>query len=84
LNIIFVIISSCNLRAISPALQPKKLQLQKIFGSNLQLQDQKIISTPQNQWAALRAAHKNCSDSELSCVLASLHPAVRTITVKIC
>jgi hypothetical protein len=56
--------------AISPALQPKKLQLQKIFGSNLQLQDQKIISTPQNQWAALRAAHKNCSDSELSCVLA--------------
>ncbi len=41
---------------LSPELHPKKSAAQKIFGSHLFLKNQKIVSTPQTQWAALSAA----------------------------
>ncbi len=49
---IFVSLASCVLRPASP----KKSAAQKIFGSHLFLKNQKIVSTPQTQWAALSAA----------------------------
>ena len=38
------------------SLLDKKTYAQKVFGSNLYLKNKKIESTPQKQWAALRAA----------------------------
>ncbi len=55
--------------AISPSQSEKKVAAQNICGSNLFLVSQKIQFTPQTQWAALRAALKKSSETELNCVL---------------
>ncbi len=55
---------------LSPELHPKKSAALKICGSNPVLQNQKIVFTPQTQWAALRAAHRSCSETELCIKLA--------------
>ena len=49
--------------AISPSLADKKSFAVKIFGSDLFLQNKKIVSTPQTQWAALCAARKSYSEN---------------------
>src|SRR5579872_2380973 len=46
----------------SCALHPKKSAAQKIFGSNLFLNFQKLHGTPQIQWAAIAAAHEKISE----------------------
>jgi hypothetical protein len=54
---------------LSPELQPKKSFAQKIFGSHLQLLHQKIVFSPQMQWAAIAAAHKKISETQLCFIL---------------
>ena len=50
-------------------LHPKKLFAQKIFGSHLFLQNQKVVFTPQKQWAAIKAARAKVGKVPLSCIL---------------
>ena len=54
---------------LSPELHPKKSAAQKIFGLNLFLQNQKIESVPQTQWAAVAAAHSKVGKFPLSKIL---------------
>ncbi len=70
----------CVLRPASP----KKSAALKICGSNPVLQNQKIVFTPQTQWAALRAAHRSCSETELCIKLASLYNSARTYFMENC
>jgi len=75
--------------APSPALmgeQPKpykkgefeKLFAQKIFGSHLFLQNQKVVFTPLKQWAAVKAARAKVGKVPLSCILECLDSEGRT------
>ena len=45
------------------SLPAKKSSLQKIFGSNLYLKNEKVFGTAQPQYAALAASRENFSDS---------------------
>ncbi len=54
---------------LSPELHPKKLFAQKIFGSHLFLQNQKVVFTPQKQWAAVKAARAKVGKVPLSCIV---------------
>ena len=47
-----------------PSLPAKKSALQKIFGSNLQLQNQKVSGTAHSLYAAVAAAHENSRISD--------------------
>jgi hypothetical protein len=60
----------------------KKLFAQKIFVSHLFLQNQKIVSVPQTQWAALRAALEKVGKIPLSCIMESLDSEARTYSMK--
>ncbi len=55
----------------------KKTSLQKIFGSNLFLQNQKIVSVPIPPYAELRSARLNFSEKGLSFIVALLYDPVR-------
>ena len=52
-----------------PSLPAKKSALQKIFGSNLKLQDQKVSGTAHPLYAAVAAARKNSEISDLGRVM---------------
>ena len=56
-----------NLRetVVSPSLPPKKSSAQKIFGSNLFLNNRLLVSTPTKPYASLREAGKNFGENEL-------------------
>ncbi len=54
---------------LSPELHPKKSFARKIFGLNLVLKNQKIVSVPPTQWAALCAARQKISEMPLSSIL---------------
>jgi hypothetical protein len=56
-----------NLRetVVSPSLPPKKSSAQKIFGSNLFLNNRLLVSTPTKPYASLREARLNFSENEL-------------------
>jgi hypothetical protein len=41
----------------------KKVFAQKVFGSNLFLENKQIVSTPQTQWAAIAAARKTYTEN---------------------
>jgi hypothetical protein len=58
--------------ALSPSLSDKKSLLQKICGVNLSLQNRKVHFTPKKQWAALCAALKKSSETDLCLVLVDL------------
>jgi len=50
---------------VSPSLPPKKSSAQKIFGSNLFLNNRLLVSTPTKPYASLREARLNFSENEL-------------------
>ena len=52
-----------------PSLPAKKSALQKIFGSNLKLKDQKVSGTAHPLYAAVAAARENSGVSDLNRVL---------------
>ena len=56
-----------NLRetVVSPSLPPKKSSAQKIFGSNLFLNNRLLVSTPTKPYASLREAGANFGENEL-------------------
>ncbi|MDE1925537.1 MAG: hypothetical protein KGH79_05225, partial [Patescibacteria group bacterium] len=51
-------------------LPSKKLSLQKIFGSNLTLRNKKPVESPVKQYASLREARLNFSETDPSFILA--------------
>ena len=53
----------------TPSLPAKKSALQKIFGSNLKLKDQKVSGTAHPLYAAVAAARENSGVSDLNRVL---------------
>jgi predicted oxidoreductase (fatty acid repression mutant protein) len=63
---------------------PKKSSAQKIFGSNLFLKNQKIVSVAQTQWAALCAARAKISEKTSSIVMVELFDLVHTYFIKNC
>ncbi len=64
----------------------KKVVSKEVFGSNLFLSGREarvcapggLDSPPQNQWAALRAAHEMVSEKPKSMVLVQLYDQIRT------
>jgi hypothetical protein len=68
--------------AFGPSLLQKKVFAQKVFGSHLFLQNQKIVSVPQTQWAALRAALEKVGKIPLSCIMECRYNKARTYTNK--
>jgi hypothetical protein len=64
--------------AESKDLPSKKIPLQKIFGSNLHLQNKKVHETATSPWAALRAARTTHADSDASFIRVALYDQVRT------
>ena len=56
--------------AKSKDLPSKKSSLQKIFGSNLHLQNKKVQETSPPPWAALRAARATFAESDASFIRA--------------
>ncbi len=67
---------------LSLDLQAKKSAAKKIFGLNLWLQNQKIVSVPQTQWAAVAAAHKKIPETKLGLILVKLYPDSRSHFIK--
>jgi hypothetical protein len=63
---------------VSPSLPPKKSSAQKIFGSNLFLNNRLLVSTPTKPYASLREAGKNFGENELCLKLEYLYDALRT------
>ena len=57
--------------AKSNDLPSKKTPLQKIFGSNLQMQNKKVEETAPPPWAALRAARATFAESDASFIRAA-------------
>ena len=55
-------------------LPSKKISLQKIFGSNLTLQNRKVFGNPLNPWSELRSARKNFTQNDLGLLV---EPSVR-------
>lgn len=55
----------------------KKVLAEEIFGSNLRLAARKASGKPQNQWAALCAAHQNVNKIPKSQVLVHLYNSAR-------
>ena len=71
--------------AISPSLESKKRSLQKIFGSNLVLSEQKVSGTPANPWSALLETKQKTPSFERCPLLArELGIEPRTITLTAC
>ena len=56
----------------------KKVAVKEIFGSNLRLASRALAGEPQNQWAALCAAHEMVSKKPRSMVLVRLFDEIRT------
>ena len=71
-SVFFLTFAFCALRL------PKKVFAQKIFGSHLFLQNQKVVFTPQKQWAAIKAARAKVGKVPLSCILECLDSEGRT------
>ena len=63
------------------SLLDKKTYAQKVFGSNLYLKNKKIESTPQTQWAALRAAKVSFLKNPECFNLVASYGVVRTCLV---
>ena len=61
-----------------PSLPAKKSALQKIFGSNLILQNQKVSGTAHPLYAAVAAARKNSSISDMGRMMVCLYEFART------
>ena len=59
-------------------LPSKKISLQKIFGSNLTLQNRKVVGNAFNHWAELRSARQNFAENESGLIVESLLNKVRT------
>ena len=55
-------------------LPSKKISLQKIFGSNLTLQNREAVGNPLNPWAELRSARQNLAKKSFSLIA---EPSVR-------
>jgi site-specific DNA recombinase len=55
--------------AVSLSLPPKKSSAQKIFGSNLFLNNRLLVSTPTPPYASLREARKNFGENETSLIM---------------
>jgi|SRR5579872_57067 len=66
----------------NPSLSFKKFFSQKVFGSNLLLQNKKVVSVAQTQWAALAAAREKNSKLPLSFPLVELYESLRTHFIK--
>jgi hypothetical protein len=60
----------------------KKSSAKKIFGSNLSLSAKKIFGLPQNEWAALAAAHEKIGLSPDYLIVVQLYEAARTYFIK--
>jgi len=63
---------------LDPSLPAKKSAIQKIFGSNLQLTNQKVSVTAHPLYAALRAARQNPDSSGSLQLWAHLYELART------
>ena len=69
--------------AQSEDIPSKKSSLQKIFGSNLHLQNKEVQETASPPWAALRAARANFRDSDASFIRAprvGFEPTINSLT----
>ena len=75
-----------NMREIAKKtdLSAKKSSAKKIFGSNLSLSAKKIFALPQNEWAALAAAHEKIGLLPDSRIVVSLYESARTYFTKNC
>ncbi len=60
----------------------KKFAAKEIFGSNLRLASRALRGEPQNQWAALCAAHEMASKKSERLVLVYLYNSARTYFIK--
>jgi len=60
----------------------KKVAAKEIFGSNLRLASRALRGEPQNQWAALCAAHEMAFKKSESQVLVYLYNSARTYFIK--
>ena len=60
----------------------KKVLAEEIFGSNLRLAARKASGRPQNQWAALCAAHNNINKIPKSQLLVQLYNSARIYFIK--
>ena len=59
-------------------LYAKKSYAQKIFGSNLFLNNRLLVSTPTPPYASLREARLNFSEKDNSVILVTLYSSIRT------